>query len=294
MMNRDNLQIRGTLGFEVGTDGNLVNSAANVERLRTLWLDRSVIDGALLGPGDPGDFDHGAWHVSCHLVAAAGVRRSTDGRMLWLEISHDSAHDRYYASVTHAAGSKPQTLPLDSVEGEKLIAGSTLLGFVEGSSTGRISAQGVVDPENAFNRNPRQEYDEPPDSTEEGGKVWEHWCTLRDIRPSAAIGSSVLTAYVTLLSVLGDAFAAIVARGRHEYHHPDQLAAMVAAGLISPEAALVQITPTAILPATAYALCQGEAGIAVRQCKALDWEDRPRYYMFHRKIGSWVDRPAIS
>jgi len=50
-------QKRGSLGFEVGPDGNLVNNGANVERLRTLWLDRSVIDGELLGPGDPGDFD---------------------------------------------------------------------------------------------------------------------------------------------------------------------------------------------------------------------------------------------
>ncbi|MGD8450876.1 MAG: hypothetical protein PVJ57_03580 [Phycisphaerae bacterium] len=284
---------RGTLGFEVTADGVLVNNTANVERLRQLWLDRSVIDGELLGPGDPGDFDHGAWHVSCHLVAAAGVRRSTDGRLLWLEISHDAARDRYYASVTHVADGEPRTLALASVEGEKLTAGSTLFGFVEGSSTGRISAQGVVDPDGAFNRNPRQEYDESPDSAEEGGKVWEHWCTLRDIRPSAAIGSSVLTAYVTLLSALGDAFAAIVARGRHEYHHPDQLAAMVVAGLISPEAALLPLTPTAIPPATAYALCQGEVGIAVRQCETLDWENRPRYYMFQRKIGSWVDRPAM-
>jgi len=202
-------QKRGSLGFEVGPDGNLVNNGANVERLRTLWLDRSVIDGELLGPGDPGDFDSGAWHVSCHLVAAGGVRRTAHGQLLWLEISYDAMRDRYYASVTRATQGEPRTLPLESAECEEIVAGSTLLGFVEGNSTGRISARGVVDPDGAFNGNPRQEYDKPPDSPEEGGKVWEHWCTLRDIRPSAAIGSSVLVAYVALLSVLGDAFAAI-------------------------------------------------------------------------------------
>ena len=66
MMNQGNVQKRGSIGFEVTADGILVNNAANVERLRHLWVDRSVIDGELLGPGDPGDFDHGAWHVSCH------------------------------------------------------------------------------------------------------------------------------------------------------------------------------------------------------------------------------------
>lgn len=292
-MEQGKVQERGSLGFEVGPDGNLMNNAANVERLRTLWLDRSAIDGELLGPGDPGDFDHGAWHVSCHLVAAGGVRRTADGRLLWLEISHDATRDHYYASVTYANDGEPQTLPLHSVEGEEVVVGSTLLGFVEGSSTGRISARGAVDPDDAFNGNPRQEYDEPPDSPNEGGKVWEHWCTLRDIRPSAVIGSSVLTAYVALLSVLGDAFAAIVARGRHEYHHPDQLSAMVAAGLISREAAMMSMTATAIPPAAAQAFCLGEAGIALRHCEMLDWADPPRYHMFARKINSWVGQPIV-
>lgn len=135
-MDEGNLQRRGSLGFEFTTDGVLVNNAANVERLRQLWLDRGVINGELLGPRDPTDFDHGGWHVSCHLVAAGGVRRTADGRLLWLEISHDAARDRYHASVTHANDSEPRTLPVDSAEGKELVAGSTLLGFVEGSSTG--------------------------------------------------------------------------------------------------------------------------------------------------------------
>jgi hypothetical protein len=70
MMDQGTVGKRGSSGFEIADDGNLVNNTANVERLRSLWLDRSVICGELLGPGDPGDFDHGAWHVACHLVAA--------------------------------------------------------------------------------------------------------------------------------------------------------------------------------------------------------------------------------
>ncbi len=293
-MDQDKVWKRGSGGFEVAADGNLVNNAANLERLRELWLDRSVIHGDLLGPGDPGDFDHGAWHVACHLVAAGGVRRASDGRLLWLEISHDAKHDLYYPSVTHGDDTAPRTVPVDSTEGKEVVAGSTVLGFVEGNSTGRISARGVADPEDRFNGNPRQDYDEPPDSPDEGGKVWEHWCTLRDVRPSSAIGSSVLAAYVALANVLGDAFPVIVARGRHEYHHPEQLGAMVAAGLTSAQAALAPMTPTVIPAAAAHALSLGDAGIALRHCRTLDWQGPPRYYMFERKIDSWVHRPAVS
>lgn len=84
---------RGTCGFEVTSAGDLVDRANNVELLRKLWLDRSIISGNDLGEGDPGDFDHGAWHIACHLVAAAGVCRDHDGRLLWAEISHRSVSD---------------------------------------------------------------------------------------------------------------------------------------------------------------------------------------------------------
>ena len=44
---------RGTYKFDVTKDGDLTNTAANVELLRKLWLDRLVISGDDLGPGDP-------------------------------------------------------------------------------------------------------------------------------------------------------------------------------------------------------------------------------------------------
>ncbi len=61
---------RGAFGFDVTSRGDLEDQVRNVELLRRLLLDRSVISGDELGEGDPGDFDHGAWHIACHLVAA--------------------------------------------------------------------------------------------------------------------------------------------------------------------------------------------------------------------------------
>src|SRR5262245_52895239 len=96
---------RGTFGFEVSPTGELLDSPANVEVLRGLWLDRTLVSDRDIGGGDEGDFDDGAWHSSCHLVAGGGVRRRADGSLLWLEISHDSADDDYFASVTVQNGS---------------------------------------------------------------------------------------------------------------------------------------------------------------------------------------------
>ena len=293
-MEESNTQERGLLEFEIDAAGNLADCASNVEKIRRLWLDRVFIDGSSLGPGDPGDFDHGAWHVACHLVAAGGVRRTADGQLLWLEVSHDPSRDLYSASVTRVADCGPRTVPLHSVEGRELIAGSTLLGFVEGNSTGRISARGAADSEDRFNGNPRQEYDQPTNSPAEGGKVWEHWCTLRDIRSSSAIGSSVVAAYVALVSALGDDFAAIVARGRREYGHPRQLCAMVAAGFVSRNGALTDATSTVIPAAAADDLSIADPRIAARRCETFDWHSPPRYYMFERKIDSWAGTSFIA
>ena len=195
---------RGTYKFDVTKDGDLTNTAANVELLRKLWLDRLVIKGDDLGPGDPGDFDHGAWHVACHLAGGCGVRQRPDGSLAWLQISHDQRADRYFASVTVLEGLNARTVPTESAEGRILLRQSRLLGFIEGTSKGRTSARFTNDPPTLFNLWRRQDFDLPPRTDEDGGRVWEHWCTLRDIRPSHAIGTSVLTAFVALTAALGD------------------------------------------------------------------------------------------
>ena len=160
---------RGSFRFDVALDGDLSPSRTNIEALRALWLDRSLVDGEVLGPGDPGDFDHGAWHVACHLLAAGGVRRTVDGRLLWFQISHDGQVDEYYASVTFREPAALRTERLDSPAGAEIVTGSTLLGFVEGNSLGHISARGAQDPPDRFNGWRRQRFDQDAASTEDGG-----------------------------------------------------------------------------------------------------------------------------
>jgi hypothetical protein len=278
---------RGTFQFETTDEGALYNMAGNVKTLRRLWLDRKLIDGEDLGPGDPGDFDYGAWHVACHLLGAGGVMQSASKQLLWLEVSHDPARDDYYASVTTQAKTGPATCRLDSAEGRSLVAGATLAGFVEGNSVARISARGTNDPPELFNLWRRQDFDQPVGEEADGGKVWEHWCTLRDIRPSARIGTSVLTAFVSLVSVLGDRFVPTVARGRRDYGHPKQLRAMVKAGFVGKQSALWDTQPVAIPPAAEKLFLEAEPAKSLPAAAQLDWSKTPRYYMFQRRIQSW-------
>jgi hypothetical protein len=278
---------RGTYEFDVTPAGDLVDHAENVERLRRLWLDRTMIDDEDLGPGDAGDFDHGAWHVACHLVAGGGVRRAADGRLLWLEISHDATADSYFAGVTVAAGGAMTTHRLDTDAARALLAGSTLLGFVEGNSVGRISARAAQDPRDRFNGWTRQQFNRPADSDEDGGKVWEHWCTVRDIRPAHRIASSVLTAYVSLVAALGDRFVPAVARGRRSYGHPQQLCAMVRAGLTGEASAVWDVSPDRIPGAAELQLLEARPADALAAAGTLSWTNPPRYYMFARRIASW-------
>ncbi|MBI5368962.1 MAG: hypothetical protein HZA54_18140 [Planctomycetes bacterium] len=278
---------RGTFQFDVDDDGALVNSAGNVEALRRLWLDRTIISGESLGPGDPGDFDHGAWHVACHLTGAGAVLNHANGGLLWLEISHDPRLDRYYCSVTRRDGGSVRTVPLDSAEGREFVLNASLAGFVEGNSTGRTSARGATDSRDLFNLWRRQDFDQPTGSPEDGGKVWEHWCTLRDLRPSAAIATSVLTAYVSLVSAVGDLFVATVARGRREYGHSEQLCAMRKAGLVADASMLADLKPLALPDQQAALVSQAEPAKGLEAVEHLAWPRGTQYYMFPRKIGSF-------
>jgi hypothetical protein len=283
----DGIVTRGTFRFELAAEDQLLDSATNVEILRQLWLDRALIDGSGLGPGNPGDFDFGAWHSACHLLGAGGVRQATDDRLLWLEISWEPTRDDYFAGVTAKTAAGVQTVPIASAEGRELLEDSKLLGFVEGTSVGRVSARRVWDPPNLFNLWRRQDFDLPSGRKGNGGKVWEHWCTLRDIRPSSRIGNSVLTAYVSLASALGDRFAATVIRGRREYGHPEQLCAMVAAGFVAAAAALWDVTPLAIPQVAERWLLEASPAKALEAAESMDWTSPPRYYMFSRKLKAW-------
>jgi hypothetical protein len=284
---------RGSFQFDTTPDGDLACSPANVECLRRLWLDRSLVNGDSLGPGDPGDFDHGAWHVACHLLAAGGVRQASDGRLLWLEISHDPQADQYYASITVREAASVRTQPLDSVAAQGVLAGSVLLGFVEGNSLGHVSVRGARDTADRFNGWRRQQFDQCADSPEDGGKVWEHWCTTRDIRSSDRIGSSVLRAYVMLSAALGDRFVAAVARGRRDYGHPEQLSALVTAGLTSEVAATWDTEPHALPPVAERLLLEATPQDAMKAVETLSWQAPPRYYMFRRRIERWSDAPMV-
>ncbi len=284
---------RGIFNFEVTTAGSLADIPENVENLRRLWLDRTMIHGSTLGPGNTGDFDYGAWHVSCHVAGAGGVRQAADGRLLWLEISYDRNIDQYFASLTVDTSGQASTYPLDSPEAKALLRDSKLLGFVEGNSTGRTSARRVDDPRTRFNNWPRQDFDQPVGSTGEGGRVWEHWCTLRDIRPASVIADSVLRAYISLVAALGDLFPPTVARGRRDYSHPTQLCALVRAGFTSKEAATWDTTPLAIPPAAENLLLEARPADALAAVKQLLWADPPRYYMFSRRISRWSPSAAV-
>jgi hypothetical protein len=278
---------RGNYEFDVDENGNLKNSAYNLELLRKLWLDRANIDGNDIGPGDPGDFDNGAWHVACHLLGGGGVRKLANGKLAWLQVSHNGATDRYFASATVDEDKTTRVVPLDSAEGRALLRDSKLLGFVEGTSVGRVSARNVSDPPSLFNLWRRQDFDQPPGTAKDGGRVWEHWCTLRDIRPAHAIGTSVLTAFVSLVASLGDLFIPCVARGRREYGHPLQLRAMVRAGLVGRASATWEGKPAAIPKEAELLLLDADEAASLKAVEQLKWSSPPQYYMFSRKIAAW-------
>lgn len=284
---------RGSLQFQVVPSGDLQNSATNVRLLTQLWADRALIRGDDLGPGDPGDFDHGAWHSSCHLLGAGGARRTVDGRVMWLEISHAHTRDEYYASVTVRDSGKARTFPIDSAGGRSLIDQSTLLGFVEGNSTGRTSARDVFDAFDRFNLWRRQDFDQPVASPLEGGKVWEHWCTLRDLRGPNRVELSAVTAYISLVAALGDRFCATVARGRRDYGHPQQLSAMVYAGFVGAASATWETKPSAIPAASEPLFLEADPERALSAAEKLDWDKGPKYFMFERRIASWSSSEMV-
>lgn len=279
---------RGTYNFEIDNTGKLVNNNANLDRLMSLFRDSEIIKGNW-GPGDPGDFDYGSWHILCHLAAGAGVFRNEKG-FLWVSLAHASDKDEHIATVSVKENDNNiRTISLSSPEGTGLIASSKLLGYVEGSSQGHIWAINIHDLPTAFNNSCRQDYNCDIDSTNDGGPVWELWCTTRDIRQSCVVGCSVISAYLTIVNALGGKFVASLARGRRDHEHPRQLCALVKAGFISREEALWDTMPRPIIPDAERLLKEARPEASLKAVEKLQWDTSGNiyYYMFPRKINSW-------
>ena len=285
-------QVRGSYGFEIEQSGALVDNDANLERIRRLFRDGQII-GNDWGPGNPGDFDHGSWHILCHLAGGSGALQVAEGRA-WCGITHGRATDTYEASVTWRRGGVVHTRSLKSDDATATTRNAKCLGFIEGSSLGHIASRGVRDPDGAFNGWPRQKFDQEASSPRNGGTVWEQWSTTRDIRPSSTIGTSVLRAWLTLVSRLGGRFVAAVARGRREHSHPRQLVALVRAGLISADDALWDIDPDPIPKPAQDLLHEATPASCLAATEQLAFDgDRQRYFMFKRRIGRWSSSAQV-
>ncbi len=277
---------RGTYNFEIDNNGMLFDSIANLEKMRQLFRDGEIIHGNW-GPGNDGDFDNGSWHILCHLAGGSAVMNTGSG-CAWCGITHLSSDDTYQASLVYRRNGAVTIVPFGGTEGSDFVRGAQVLGFVEGSSIGHIAARGVNDPPEAFNKWPRQMFDMDPTSELDGGIVWEHWCTTRDIRSSSKIGSSVLKAYLTLVSCLGGRYVAAVARGRREHDHPAQLIALVKSGLINFDDATWNISPEPIPRNAEDLLYEARPADALGAAELLPFvTGTQKYFMFQRRIDRW-------
>lgn len=287
------MPVRGTYQFEI-QDGKLVNSVENLERMRNLFQDGSIIKEHW-GPGRTGDFDYGSWHCLCHLVAGSGVYKVGTG-YLWVAITHAKNVDKYLATVSYRDSNRiVKTYELISSEGRNILNQANLVGYIEGTSCGHISARNVQDLGDAFNGWKRQDYDKPVASDDIGGTVWEHYCTTRDLRPSNKVGDSVLRSYLTLVSTLGGKFVVAVLRGRRAHEHPLQLCALVKAGFILREEALWAIRPNEISKEAEDLLREARPDEALKAVAMLPWapSEEQRYYMYKRRIRSWSTKSDV-
>lgn len=283
---------RGSYNFDVDERDTLFDSAANLEKLRRLFRDGQIIGGDW-GPGRPGDFDHGSWHVLCHLAGASGVFDTAAGRT-WCAITHVPTADTYEATITYRSGSGVATIPLASAEGKSMAARAACVGFIEGTSQGHIAARGANDTSTAFNSWPRQMFDQGVSSQANGGTVWEHWSTTRDIRESSAIGTAVLRAWLTLIACLGGQFVGAVARGRREHSHPRQLVALVRAGVLTQAEALWDVTPHPIPKPAQDRMHEARPADSLAVAEALPFvAGQKKYFMFARRIGHWSSTASV-
>lgn len=286
---------RGIYRFDVLDSGNLIDTANNLERVRALFRDGAIISQKW-GPGEPGDFENGGWHSLCHLAAASGVFRSASG-FCWVGLIHAGSIDRYEAAIAclGATGEMERTA-LSTEAGRNLLENASLAGYIEGTSEGHVSARSEIDPADRFNGWRRQDFDRPATGDKaQGGTVWEHWCTTRNLRPTHPLGDSVIRAWLTLVSCLGGEFVATVIRGRRKYNHPDQLCALVKAGFVTREEALRDLQPCKIPRSAQRLFKEARPADSLKAVEQLDWPEPParRYYMFHRAISQFSSRSAV-
>ena len=91
-----------------------------------------------------------------------------------------------------------------------------------------------------------------------------------------------------MVSFCGGRFAALVARGRKQYHHPEQLTALVEYGFISKEDALLDITPKHIPGKEELLIYTADPQKCVQAAKLLPWDEHDiSYFMFPRRIDKW-------
>ncbi|MGA2531433.1 MAG: hypothetical protein ABSG19_00210 [Candidatus Aminicenantales bacterium] len=284
---------RGLYGFAIQPTGNLVDNDANFELLRKLLRDGSIINGKF-GPGNAGDFDYSSWHIFCHLAGGSAVFDSA-GQKLWAGLAHKELPDAYEASVVFRDGGNVSTVGLETEAGRAKLAQSIPLGFIEGSSAGHVLARGTRDPKTSYNGWLRQDFDHSTWSNKEGGTVWEHWCTTRDLRQTNVPGDSLLRGYLTLVSAVGGRFISAVARGRRSHEHPLQLCALVKAGFLTAEEAAWETAPLPIPAKIQRLLYEARPGEYLKAAEILDWPrgPQPSYFMFKRCINLWSPSSAV-
>ncbi|CAG0986471.1 hypothetical protein PHYC_02051 [Phycisphaerales bacterium] len=279
------MPVRGRYRFVVDSNGRVASTPQNVRLFRQLLLDWSIIDGDG-GPGTKAD-GRGSWHVFCHLAAGAGVFRLPRRGGVWVGITFDQSRRRYAATVCCTTSRGVAAYPLRSSPAATVLRRATWCGFVEGASRGRILDRQAHDPGNPITTDRRQDYDQNPNSTADGGPVWEMWSASRDIRTPRGAGDSLVSAYLELLSVLGGRFASVVARGRMdpEYGHLRQMCAMVDAGLIEVAEALCDIEPVPIPPAIATTLLEATPSAFAHAAAAIGLiRSTHAYYMYDRRV----------
>lgn len=281
---------QGEYGFEVDGRGHLTDTEENFDRARKMFLDWSLI----LWHGGPGtvEGDGGSWHVLCHLAGAAGVFQDEEGRPGWAGITFDAASNAYVATFSFDEGNRVETLPIASEKANRAMTRFTCQGYIEGASRGHILDRNARDAGDRNRVDRRQDYDMPIGSNDNGGPVWEHWCTSRDIVSPKSLGSGMLREYLRLVSVLGGRFPGVVARGRiePEYSHLMHLRGMVRAGFLTLADVQWDTTPLKISSAAEKSLNEARPADFVKAARTTLKESGkgPRYHMFSRRIASFV------